>query len=231
MRRTNSLLDEKNIFLWIGVLLAFMAVTFNQTLALIYGLMLTIILVFYAIRKEWGGRLLVNSNPNNTIPAIAMAIGSLFIFVFIVVILTTLFQSTFKVPPTVQTFFKHQFASTAPILAHSQLLTFLAWGIMIPILETRFFGLLYEFVAKQTSTNIYNLRTLRTWALIFLIAGLFTWFHIQAKGLVDIVAWMITFVFGVVTCVLISLTREFETATYLHIFNNSITILKNWGVI
>lgn len=224
-------IQETTILLWLGVLLAFMAVTFNQTLALIYGLMLLLILVFYAIRKEWGGKILINSEQKNTLQSLALAIGFLFIFMFIVVLLTSLFQSSLKVPPSVQTFFAHQFASSAPILANSRLLTFLAWGIMIPILETRFFGLLYEFVGRQTNVEIFNLKSFSTWILILLIASLFTWFHIQAKGVHDVVAWMVTFVFGVLTCILISITKEFESATYFHIINNTLTILKSWGVV
>ena len=67
--------------------------------------------------------------------------------------------------------------------------------------------------------------TLKNWALIGIIAGLFMFFHLKVRGINNNVDLMMTFVFAVVSLYLVARSREMESANYLHILWNSMAVL------
>ena len=126
-------------------------------------------------------------------------------------------------------------ATAVPILAGSKIFMFLSWGVMIPVIESRFFfGRLYEgmavhakdFLGYEISTKKLTFETI---GLIIFISALFAIFHIGAKGL-STPALMTTFIFAVISLIFVTKTQELKGGILLHILTNSIGVLKRIGM-
>jgi len=126
-------------------------------------------------------------------------------------------------------------ATEVPILAGSKIFMFLSWGIMIPIIESRFFfGRLYEglavhakdFLSYEISTKKLTIETI---GLIILVSALFTIFHIGAKGL-STPSLMTTFIFAIISIIFVTKTQELKGGILFHVLTNVIGVLKRIGV-
>ena len=65
----------------------------------------------------------------------------------------------------------------------------------------------------------------KVFAMFVLVSVIFVWYHSNAKGVVDNVSLLITFIFSMISLEMIRRTKEMESATYLHIFNNLLYII------
>lgn len=128
----------------------------------------------------------------------------------------------------------HLLATSTPLLQGSKLLTLLGWGILVPIIETSFFnGRLLEGFAtyaekitgKKVSLTTYSVAL---YMVIFVVATLFTFFHITAKGIASI-PLLITFIFSVISSVLVIRHRETKGAILMHILTNSAAVSSSLG--
>lgn len=126
-------------------------------------------------------------------------------------------------------------AASTPILQGSNFLTFLGWGIVVPIIETSFFnGRLLEGLSTYGSDIFerrireYDLRDKRLWFVIIIVASLFTLFHVTAKSL-ESLPLLITFIFSVISSVLVIRQKELKGAILLHILTNSLAVASSIG--
>lgn len=221
-------LTERGVFLWTGLLIAFLALTFSKDLALIY---LAIIVLDYILYKEYPSKVILNSVPGNT--GRALMIGAIAYVVFMAIAIATMVVLQFgavEKSPT-EAFFRAQWQAGAnplkPIFADNPFFIFLSYGIVIPILETRITGRFLNILTDQFNIRINDFRNWQLWAIYAFISAGAVIFHLQAKGITDNVALTLTFVFWMITCVLISYTKELESAVHVHIINNSVTVAKN----
>jgi membrane protease YdiL (CAAX protease family) len=125
-------------------------------------------------------------------------------------------------------------SSTVPILADSQLLTLISWGIIVPIIETNFFfGRLLEgfsvlaekITGKKVSTQKFSIPL---FIVMMFVSAVFTLFHLSAKGLGS-QALIVTFIFGILSMILVVRHRSTKGATIMHILSNSIAVLISMG--
>lgn len=125
-------------------------------------------------------------------------------------------------------------ATSTPILQGSIFLTFVGWGILVPIIETSFFnGRLLEGLATY-SEPIFNSKvslkklSLNLFLVILVLASIFTTFHITAKGLLAI-PLLITFIFSVISSILVIRHQELRGAIFLHILTNCAAVASSMG--
>ncbi len=113
-----------------------------------------------------------------------------------------------------------------PILQGNSLAILFVGGLLIPIVETE----LFFVTLPQVFGNVFNvplqLTNPTTWIMMGVIAGIFTLYHIEAKGIADNVAWLLTFIFGLFQGWLVLKFREGESAIHMHIQNNFIGIAQ-----
>ncbi|MEA2037911.1 MAG: CPBP family glutamic-type intramembrane protease, partial [Nanoarchaeota archaeon] len=134
---------------------------------------------------------------------------------------------------TTQSIF-HLLATSTPILKGSKLLTLLGWGIIVPVIETSFWnGRLLEGLSTYAEDIIGKKVSLERmsfalWIVIFVIASLFTLFHITAKGLHSI-PLLITFLFSVISSVLVIRHRQTKGAILMHCITNSAAVASVLG--
>lgn len=124
-------------------------------------------------------------------------------------------------------------AQYSPILAENLLLVFLSWGTIIPIVESfSFFQVLLEFLCDYVfKTKRISIYSFKSWLAVLFVAGVFTFFHITAKGLENDPAFVMTFLFAVISGALVLYTGQSFEAIILHIVNNSAALLISGQVV
>ena len=227
---------QDNYFKFTIVFLLFLLLAFDKDLAMIYLLMMFGDYVW--TRSDNYISFPFRRKTSNTTQVYIEATAALGIFL----VVSTFLVSTFS-PQSIasgnilvqsQSIF-HLLASSVPILKGSKILTFIGWAIIIPIIETSFFnGRLLEGFAtyseKITGKRISLQRyTLTLMMVILLVASLFTLFHITAKGL-DTIPLLITFIFSVISSMLVIRHQELRGAIFIHILTNSAAVLSSLGV-
>jgi membrane protease YdiL (CAAX protease family) len=123
-------------------------------------------------------------------------------------------------------------SAAVPALSDSKILTVLAWGVIIPMIETRFFfGRMLEFLAEQFKVNLSkNGFGARQIFLFSVVSAIFTVFHLTAKSGQGNVALVLTFLFGMISCFMVVYFQELKQAINLHVFSNTIAVLGKYGV-
>ena len=219
----NKFKDEVTYLFWIGLVISVLVVSFNAEIGNVYmGLLFIDLLLLFGIKRK----IFTNAISGNTIKSMfngIIAYGGLVLIYFLSSFFLQGFTSVAQ--PSFQQMISYIQTQSVLALEKSRLLEIFAIGILIPVIETKvIFGSAFEFLAQQTKTNIerFNGRLL---VLILVLSGIFTWFHISVRG-VSNVGWFVTFIFGIISCVLVVRSKEIESATWFHIFNNLIIKLK-----
>jgi hypothetical protein len=125
-------------------------------------------------------------------------------------------------------------ATTTPILQGSVFLTFIGWAVLVPIIETSFFnGRLLEGLASYAEVIFGQKISLKKISfplimVILVVATTFTLFHITAKGL-NTIPLLITFVFSVISSLLVVRHQELRSAIFLHILTNGAAVAAQFG--
>lgn len=226
-------ITETDIFKALVVIVLFLLIAFDPQMATVYLFMI------------FGAWLWISSDSYISLPIERSGEGRIRKFLWALVsyagfLLLTTFLFSFLVPTVLadkpfQAIIQY-LATATPILRGSKILTLLGWGLVIPIVESAFFfGTLFEGLAEWGGKIIghpidiktYNIKSI---LLIGVIASLFALFHITAKGLANI-PLMITFVFAVISCVLVIKDQEVYSAIWLHIISNTVAVLSSIGTI
>lgn len=97
---------------------------------------------------------------------------------------------------------------------------YLLFGIIIPLIETIVIVRLYDFLAWVGNVTITNLKDPKNWAIIIGVSYLFMFFHLKVRGINNNIDLAMTFLFAIMTLLLVSKIKEFESANYLHIGTN-----------
>lgn len=218
----------KSITLTLSVFLLFLLLVFDQQVAMIYLLMLTAYFIWYTFDNKI--TLPFEKTANGRLFSIIWAVALYAGFLVISTTLSIMFsleggQTAFSVIELL--------ATETPVLAGNKFLTFIAWGFVIPIIETVFFfGVLYEgfadklgrFMRVGSISTDFKLSNLNLWLIIILISSIFTAYHFQARGLTDTTGLFITFLFAFVSLWAVSYFGQTREAVFLHSISNSIAV-------
>jgi membrane protease YdiL (CAAX protease family) len=213
----------------LGIILLFLLINFNRELGYIYGLMLIIDYIIFN-DKSWLSYPI--EKDERRVTDILGGVFGYAIFVIMATVSTSVFQNLAAVSTPLNAVFERLAAST-PIFEKSVTLTFIGWGVLIPIVETRFFfGRLLEVFARMADVKL-SLRSVKSWIVFGFISATFAIFHFSAKAVsatqFDEVALFLTFVFGMVSCALVVYSKELASAVYMHIISNSIAVSIRLG--
>lgn len=233
MTRQIGIITESTIFRYLLLFLLFIYLAFDRDLANIYMLMILADYVWYRTDLIAGNKktdLPTEHTATNRYQAVASAI-----IAFAVLLVVT--QIAFNASTETASIANFQsiiviLASATPILKGSIILTVLGWGFLASTVETRFFfgrvfeGLAYSYEELTGEKISLNKFTVRTVILMAFVAGLFTLFHITAKHLSD-VALIITFIFAMISMVLVVRDQELKSSILLHIITNTIAVLAS----
>ena len=218
-------LSQEKVWLFILIfILGFLAITFNPQLAFVYGLF---IVGSYFIEDSLGLRFKINGIFKNTFSSIFYGLLATVAFLFVSFIISFFLQAA---QPLLQGNFISNylkvFASETPVLAGNKFLTFATFGGIIPIIETIFFfGVTLTLVLLLTRIQ-FNKINFQTIIVVLLLSSAFTFFHFQVRGLADNIGLIGTFIFAIISLILIMRTRELESAVWFHVFWNSLVVYQ-----
>ena len=175
----------------------------------------------------------------NTPQALIVAFLAFIAFFAITFTITLLFQSTAFLQGTidpsnpVQSIMRHGFAATGlseekPIFANSILLTYIAFGFVISIIETSYIIRFLEWLARSFGISLAKF-SIGLLLIYFVIGYAFVLFHANVKGVEDNTALTMTFIFAIMSLEIARRFKEMEPALYLHIINNVFFIFNIIG--
>lgn len=127
-------------------------------------------------------------------------------------------------------------ATTTPILKGNTFFTWVGWGIAVPIIETSFFNCRLleglstyaEYLVNKKIPLTLSKISVPLIVVVMVVASLFTLFHITAKGISSI-PLLITFLFSIISSVLVIRHRELKGAVLMHMATNSAAVMASLG--
>ena len=216
------MVDKEKIWIFVLILiLGFLALTFNPTLAFIYGLFL---LGAYIIIDTLGLNYKINNITKNTPKQLLIASIGIIIFLAISFVLDVVLQKSALLKGNFFVEYLKIFAVETPLLAGNKLITMGTFSVIIPIIETLFFfGVLLTVILKLSGVSFQKIN-LNSIIVILLVSSIFTFFHLQVRGLADNVGLMGYFIFAIISSVMVMKTKEIESAMWFHIMWNLMVV-------
>lgn len=224
--------SDKTYFRFAILFLAFLWVVFNPELAGLYTALLVGDLILYMWDKniqfsfkKRGIKFTRVFIEAALAYGIFLGISTLIVKTFPQAIASLGTQSTLELLSTVR-----------PALEGSQLLLFIAWAILVPIIEESLFhGRLFEYIRDITQRRIKKTITLKkfdtpTIFVIMIIAAVFTIFHFTAKNL-ETIPLLITFMFSLIGTILVIKQQQLRGAIIFHMIGNGAVVLSSFGLI
>ena len=230
-----SIRGLNNYFRFMPIFLLFMLLNFDQQLSLIYLFIMVTDFIFYNIDNFISFRILVNRKRLGMILVESAAALGIFLASsnFLLRFLSPQSLSSSGIVQGAQSIFELLSTST-PILQGSQFLTLIGWGVLVPIIETSFFnGRMLEFFTEYSEKLLGKKVSLKKFSfelliIIGVVAAIFTLYHITAKGLAS-APLLITFIFSVISSVLVIRQQELSGAIAIHIATNSLAVAAGLG--
>jgi membrane protease YdiL (CAAX protease family) len=229
--------DQDNYYKFIVLIMAFLLLAFDFEMAVIYLLLIFGDYIWYSSDNFVSFKLSRKRDSTSNLMVYIEALIALGIFLVISTFLTSMFDPQSMVQggfvQQAQSIF-HLLSTTIPALQNNDYLKFVGWGILIPLIETSFwngrllegFATYAEGVVKH-SVSLKKISTVLVTVILF-VAALFTLFHITSKR--ETVPLIITFVFSIVSSLLVIRQQELKGAVFMHIVTNSMAIgsLRGW---
>lgn len=215
-------ISDVSIYFIVGVLLFFLSSNFDPNLALVFAIGLFTTWIYYNSDKE---HTIVLERVRNRSKSITLAIvGYMAVLGISSVIRGALYPSSQSILELIA-----ESVQASLAFSESLFLTFTAFAVLIPIVETPFLGMVIEFL-KDTLNISFNKMSV-TLASIFLIVSIgFMYLHLSAKGVDNNAALMTVLVFGLVTCALIYIEKQTMSAVLLHIISNSVAMAVSYNL-
>lgn len=224
---------QQTYFKFVVVFLLFLLLVFDRDLGMIYLLILFGDFIWYLTDKNISFPLIRKTTSFRDVLETVVAVG---VFLGISTVLVDFLSPNLisnGIISGAQSIFQ-LLATGTPILSGNKFFTLLGWGVMVPIIETSFFfGRLLEgmttILEKTFGVKIsYKKISVPLIIAIFIVASLFTLFHITAKGL-STIPLMVTFIFAIISCALVIRNGELKNAVALHIIVNSFAVMSSFG--
>jgi len=225
--------EEANYFKFVALALLFLLLAFDRDLSMIYFLIMVGDYIWWKSSNFQSFRMSLGRHTRFKVYLESLAAFGIFLFISSFLVSVFQPQALQAGQNATQSVF-HLLSTTTPLLQGSQFLTFIGWVILVPIIETRFFNgrLLEGFSAYGRSffgANItYSLKNKNLWFVMIFVAALFTLFHITSKGLSSL-PLLITFIFSLLSSILVIRHRELKGAILLHILTNGLAVSATFG--
>lgn len=207
--------EEIDEYFIIDIILSFLMINFSLPLATIYlGMVLIGSFMYYVVVDQSFFKWIpFSQKKSNKLVATAVGAGLGIAFIW--------FYNTILLNPTPMA---AVFATTA--FGESELIGKLLFGILIAIVETRFFfRTIMQFFSWKNGININNGPfSLGGVQVMIFFSAIFTLFHATAKGIDNNLDLVATFIFGMLSIGLILFFKEWIQATILHIYINSSSV-------
>lgn len=221
-------LTDTGISIFLSIILIFLFTAFDETVGTLYLILILLDLAFQVLDKYVSIKF--EENENGRLFDFALAIGTFFGFLVIIQYLNSLtgqVQSVVGLQSSLQLL-----STTVPLLKGNKLTQIIAFAFVIGTIETLFvFGRVLEAVLERfipgiigRKPDLFDLTDWGTWLGYLTVAAIFTIIHVQTRLAQDI-PLLITFVFGILECVLVAISRNLRSAVLLHIINNLLSVL------
>lgn len=224
-----SRLFEADGYFLVDIVLLITLIAFNLQIGIIYISMVVFdwMIYYYASDQKIYSPIPLERNQKDRLFNLITSVGVFVAFYFAVAYLS---MSVFAVA-TKGSYLSNlgqiiaQTFSATPILYGSDYLKLVVWGILIPVVETRFFFRTLmqwgttTFAKTSLPTSIFSFKAVWVssfWGMLFMI------FHIAAKGITDNKALFITFLFGFASVMCVIYFKEAIQAIILHILWNTV---------
>lgn len=119
-------------------------------------------------------------------------------------------------------------SSTTPVLATSVLANNLIFILAVPFAESLlFFAVIPDVFSNiiKVDVNRRNLLNIKMWLMFFVIATMFSFYHLTSKGIGSYSSLVVVWFMAIVSLVLVAYNESYESALYLHILANGVAIL------
>lgn len=229
-----QIIRENSIFRILVVALIFLVVNFDPDMATVFSLMIIADwLIFNSDRKvSYPFERTTNNRFQSLVEVLIVLAGFIFIQSVLLRLLSPSIQSTTQSISQLLSLY----STTTPALAGNMIITIIAFGVIVPIVETRFFnGRVFEMIADRFKIRA-DLRDSRTWIASLFIGVIFALYHLTARrcgaaGTCQNAALFITFIFGTLSTLMVAHYRETKQATLLHVIWNVIASLFAIGAL
>lgn len=227
-----SQISERTYQLFMGMSLAFIMLMFDETLGRIFLALLFVGGIAYILDKHIS--LPFEKAGNNRIISFVyslIALGGFYVLSSLALYLFDFTKNLLDINSVLSLY-----AQYTPIFAGSAAITYLAYGLIIPMIETPlFFGRvaewIFDWLGVSSNLNIFNKLT---WAVPLIMGVIFAGFHLSAKFALGSAgmssALLAVFVFGVVSTIVVIIFKQTLEATIMHILANSIAITMSQGI-
>lgn len=214
---------ESNIYMFSILLTLLLIITYNPTLGEIYFGLVVFSYVLYLnpnfrsfpFIKDW-----------NLLPKILHGLVHYAIFIYgLQLILPAIGYTQYN---TTMSIIK-LIAASNPVFAASTFLTIIAFGILIPRIETTLWARLLEWFAHMFKVSLAKF-SFGVIVILIALGGLAVLLHTQAKGVTNSPVLLSVFIFFVYSCVLIIVYKETFQAVFMHMVSNTLSILSTVGI-
>tara|TARA_Y100000310_G_scaffold25289_1_gene24204 strand:- start:5218 stop:6000 length:783 start_codon:yes stop_codon:yes gene_type:complete len=223
-------LTERRVFGFSVLILIFMRLVFDPDLAITY---LAIAFGAFAIAQSDKFLTLKIESVVNRAKSVMLGIAGYGVFLLVSTFILPLLpllgisvgETSFSINSVIELY-----AQTQPLLAGNLTLIFLAFGLLIPILETWGIGLILEGL-KDFFKIPLDIKNPRTYVAAGIIAALTVFFHIQVRG-IDInatTALATVFIFFFINVLIIVIEKQILGAIIMHIIANTVAVSVNKG--
>ena len=223
-------ITREGYFKFVIIMLLMLLLLFDTEMAMIYILILLGDFLWFKFDNKITFQ--IESRTDNRFSSLLqVAIASVAFFL----ISKFALQSFFGDPGTMQSVLS-LFATTTPILAGNQFLKIIVWAGLIPFIESIFFfGNLLEgfatYGASRLGTKIDITKiSIQSIIVVLFVSALFALFHLTSKQLSS-PALMLTFIFAIISCLLVIYNRELKQAIEFHVVINLLAVLSSLNLI
>lgn len=223
------MVSGRAVFGFVIWILYFLLVNFEPTMANIFiGIFIGSIILFQSDKIKT----FVFERPgNNKLKSVGKALIAVAAFYIISAVVLGILKltGTLSIESTAalySDFLGSMMAQYSPALADSAFFTLVSWGTQIPIVESfAFFVVLFEFLVNIVFKEHPNIKKVKTWFAAIIVSGVFMYFHMTAKGIGNDPALLMTFIFALISVVLVMITKQALEAVIFHIVVNSSAII------
>jgi len=224
------------VLIGVAIVVIFFLVNVNEKLGYIFGIMLLVDVIAKSL-GPWNTPKVDIEGDSIRLRDVFVGVAAYGAFILVVALITPIFQGLIFNTPQQSVF--TSLALQTPVLADSQVASFIGWGVLIPIVETSFFfGSLLLFVAWMFKVRLDNLKSWKVWMVIILVAVTFATFHLTARAQavssggisVDEVGMLATFIFGIFQGALVVWMKELTEAIYMHVTSNSLSVAISMSI-
>ncbi len=221
---------ERALFVGLAMFLIFTQINVDSKVGDIFQTFLILSVLMYMMDILFGNNIQfkIESRTGERLISIMWALGA-FVFLMLFSIAINLAGIT-DINSSLSLYSQYlpYYAESLPSLAGNPWFTLLNFGLLIAITESLFFLRVFEFIldAVNESTNT-KILTIKKLAAIFLISAAFALFHITAKGISNTPAYVMTFAFMAISCILVLKRRQLFEAIAFHIIANTTAVVHN----